>query len=342
MPSSRQTARSGTEQSTLFELPPVELAAAAPAPEHLGWAAALPREVRLGTMSWAYPGWRGLVYGPDAAEAALAQHGLGAYAQHPLLGAVEIDRSYYEPLGAHVLRAYAEQVPAGFRFLVKAHEDCTVQRYPLHARYGSKRGELNPLYLDAGYAAEAVVGPVQSAFGSRLGALLFQFSPSAQPQAAERFAAELGSFLSRLPRGVSYAVELRTPELLGVPYAEALAHGGAVHCHNAWSGMPDILTQARQLPPAARNPLVIRWLLAPGEVYADARDRFRPFSRITREDPPVRSAIARLVVKAAARGVPALVLINNKAEGCAPESAFRLAQAIVQARGAPSGSALRA
>ena len=331
MPISKRAGRSSAEQSSLFELPPLALAAAAPTPEHLSWAAALPGEVRLGTMSWSYPGWRGLVYGPEVPAGSLAQRGLSAYAEHPLLGAVEIDRSYYEPLGVELLRAYAGQVPAGFRFLVKAHEDCTVQRYPLHARYGSKRGQLNPRYLDSSYAAEAVVGPVHSALGARLGALLFQFSPSAQPQTPEAFAADLGSFLARLPRGIPYAVELRTPELLSAHYSDALAQGGAVHCHNAWSGMPPILTQAKQVPPLARNPLVIRWLLAPGEVYADARDRFRPFDRITREDLSVRSAIARLVVKAAARGVPALVLINNKAEGCAPESAFRLAHAIVRA-----------
>lgn len=337
MPSSKRAARASAEQNSLFELPPLELAPAVASAEHVRWAAALPPEVRLGTMSWAYPGWRGLVYGPDVAAAALAQHGLGAYAKHPLLGAVEIDRSYYEPLSVELLRGYAEQVPAGFRFLVKAHEDCTVLRYPLHARYGSKRGERNLLYLNADYAAEAVVGPVRSALGEKLGALLFQFSPCAQPQAPERFAAALGSFLERLPRGIVYAVELRTPELLSAHYAEALARGGAVHCHNAWSGMPPILAQARQLPPVARNPLVIRWLLAPGEVYADARDRFRPFNRIAREDLAVRSAIAKLVVKAAASGVPALILINNKAEGCAPESAFRLAQAIAQARAVVGG-----
>jgi uncharacterized protein YecE (DUF72 family) len=334
VPISKRAGRRGTEQSSLFELPPPELAAAAPTPEHVRWAAALPSEVRLGTMSWSYPGWRGLVYGQEVPAGSLAQRGLSAYAKHPLLGAVEIDRSYYEPLGVELLRAYAEQVPAGFRFLVKAHEDCTVRRYPLHARYGSKRGQLNPLYLDSGYTADAIVGPVHSALGAKLGAILFQFSPTAQPQAAEAFAADLGSFLAGLPRGIPYAVELRTPELLSMHYSEALAQGGAVHCHNAWSGMPPILTQAKQLPPAARNPLVIRWLLAPGEVYADARDRFRPFDRITREDLLVRSAIVRLVVLAAARGVPALVLINNKAEGCAPESAFRLAREIVRASAA--------
>ena len=63
------------------------------------------------------------------------------------------------------------------------------------------------------------------------------------------------------------------------------------------------------------------------------------FDRIAREDQPARAAIARLVARAAARGVPAIVTINNKAEGCAPESAFRLAQAIVEESNAPSRAA---
>jgi uncharacterized protein YecE (DUF72 family) len=319
-------------QATLFDLPERSLEAAPHSPEHLELSAALPRGVRLGTMTWSFPGWRGIVYGNDAPVGALSELGLSAYGKHPLLGAVEIDRSYYEPLSAEVLRAYADQVPAGFRFLVKAHEACSVRRYPRHARYGSKRGELNPLYLDASYARDAIIGPVQSGLGEKLGALLFQFPPLVEPEPAEAFADELARFLGTLPRGVTYAVELRTAALLTARYGDALADSGAVHCHNAWSGMPPVLTQAKQLPPATRHPLIVRWLLAPGEVYDDARDRFRPFDRIGREDTVVRSAIARLVAKAAARDVAALVLINNKAEGCAPESAFRLARAIVEAR----------
>jgi hypothetical protein len=51
-------------------------------------AARLPPGVRLGTSSWSFPGWRGLVYGGDHTEAALARDGLWAYARHPLLRAV--------------------------------------------------------------------------------------------------------------------------------------------------------------------------------------------------------------------------------------------------------------
>jgi uncharacterized protein YecE (DUF72 family) len=317
-------------QATLFELGTPEIEAAAPSPEHSELARRLPRDVRLGTMSWSFAGWRGIVYGRDVPESVLAPRGLEAYGRHPLLGAVEIDRSYYEPLAVELLAGYARQVPDGFRFLVKAHEACSVRRYPTHARYGSKRGELNPLYLDAAYAAELVVHPVVSALGDKLGAILFQFPPTREAPEPRAFADELATFLGRLPRGVVYAVELRDGRLFTPAYAEALATGGAVHCHNSWSAMPDVLSQARLVPPAARRPLIVRWLLARGERYDDMRQRYHPFDRITREDAPVRSAIARLVAKAAARGVPALVTINNKAEGCAPESAFRLARAILE------------
>jgi hypothetical protein len=53
-----------------------------------------------------------------------------------------------------------------------------------------------------------------------------------------------------------------------------------------------------------------------------------PFRSIAEPDLPNRDAIATLVAKALAHEVPALVLINNKAEGCAPESAFELGRAI--------------
>src|SRR5690349_5781001 len=130
----------------LFELPPRGVEPAAFDPEHHALAARLSSGIRLGGMTWSYPGWRGVVYGLRVAPKHLADHGLTAYAQHPLFRAVEIDRTYYEPVGVSVLRAFAQQVPGDFRFLVKAHEDCTVMRFPAHARYGKKRGQDNPRF----------------------------------------------------------------------------------------------------------------------------------------------------------------------------------------------------
>jgi uncharacterized protein YecE (DUF72 family) len=327
---SRAMTSSKEAQGTLFELAPYQLEAAAVNPEHARLRAALPSSIRFGAMTWTFPGWRGIVYGASASEKQLAQHGLSAYAKHPLLRSVEIDRTYYEPLSAAVFRSFADQAPEDFRFFVKAHEDCTVLRFPPHARYGKKRGANNPRFLDAAYAERAVIAPLVEGLGRKLGGLLFQFPPqqAGEPRA---FAGALHDFLRRLPSGPTYAVELRNAELLTQDYGAALADAGAIHCHNLWGAMPSILAQARRIPPAARRPLLIRWLLRPNHGFEETRARFAPFNRIVSEDRDAREAIASLVARAHAHAVPAFVFVDNKAEGCAPESIARLGQSITAA-----------
>lgn len=321
----------GDPQESLFDLSPGAIEPAPANPEHERVAAEVPRGVRMGAMSWSYPGWKGLVYSTRAPNQALANVGLTAYSKYPFFRTVEIDRSYYEPLSADDLRSFALQVPEDFRFVAKAHEDCVVLRFPTHARYGKKRGEINPRYLDARYAEDVVLAPFEPGLGSKLGILLFQFPPQdvGHPQS---FADELHDFLRRLPKTFRYAVEIRNTELLTRRYVEALADVGAVHCHNAWTSMPDVIDQVRFVPPAARRPLVVRWLLRRGEAYQDALQRSAPFDRIVEEDVETRTKLAKLVAKADLHGVPVFVLIDNKAEGCAPESAARLARAIADER----------
>jgi uncharacterized protein YecE (DUF72 family) len=323
------------EQPTLFELPPRTVEAAAVPAEQRALAKQLPGDLRLGTMSWSFPGWRGLVYAEATDPKLFAEAGLTAYTQHPLLRAVEIDRSFYEPLPARYFEAVSEQAPPEFRFVVKAHEDCTLPQFPRHARYGKKQGQVNARFLDASYATDAVIAPAVAGLGDKLGVLLFQFSPqdSSEPRA---FARRLHVFLEKLPRGVPYAVELRNPELLTPAYAGALEATGAVHAHNVWGGMPSVLAQARLIPPAARRPLIVRWLMRKGDDYEGARSRFLPFSRLAEPDSTNREDIATLIGKALAHHVPCFVLVNNKAEGCAPLSIFELGRAI-----APKLAALR-
>lgn len=172
-------------------------------------ASQLPTSWRFGTSSWSFPGWRGSVWGdnddrskksaravpPEAtteaareaatasrgrySEQVLAQKGLAAYAAHPLLRTVGVDRTHYAPVTAEVLAAYARCVPDDFRFLVKAHEACTLARFPTHPRYGALRGAASPHFLDPSYARDLVVAPFVDGLGDKGGTLLFQFA--AQP-----------------------------------------------------------------------------------------------------------------------------------------------------------------
>jgi uncharacterized protein YecE (DUF72 family) len=306
-------------------------AAVVPA-ETAALARALPRSVYLGGSTWSFPGWAGLVYDGVYTESRLARHGLAAYARHPLLRAVGIDRTHYRPLPAGDLARYAAAVPADFLFLIKAHEACTLARYPDHPRYGAERGLANPLFLDAGYAAQEVVAPYAEGLGERGGALLFQFAPQdLGPQ--ERFAAELHRFLTALPRGPLYAVELRNREQLSPDYAAALAAAGACPCLNVYSRMPDLRRQARATG-ALRAPIVlVRWLVAPATTYAIASRRFAPFNHLSAPDLETRRTLAALAGAALRAGRPFLATVNNNAEGCAPLSIVELAREIAARRG---------
>ena len=292
-------------------------------------AARLPRGLRMGGQSWVYPGWTGpgLVYAPGTRSALLLGRGLTAYSKHPLLRAMEIDRTFYEPVPAGTYAGWAAQVPEGFRFPVKAHQDCTVVTYPAHARFGARAGQRNPRLLDPAWAADAVVGPFVEGLGEKAGPLLFQFSPF-EVRSPQRFAEKLHQFLSKLPKGPVYAVELRNEELLTEAYGQALAAAGAVHCFNVWGRMPDVLEQRERLPAAVRRVLVARWLHPPGVTHEGARQKYEPFNRLVAEDPGRREQLAELAVGAVREGAEVYVMVNNKAEGCAPESIRKLAEVV--------------
>lgn len=298
----------------------------------------LPPTLRLGTSSWSFPGWAGIVWDRVHTPTRLARYGLAAYARHPLLTAAGIDRSHYAPLSPAELAAYAAAVPAGFRFVVKAHEACTVARWPDHARYGARRGAANPLFLDPAYAAAEVVAPCVEGLGETAGALLFQFAPQdlVPLGGADRFVDRLGRFLAALPRGPRYAVELRNKELLGPRYAAALAAAGAVHCLNVHPRMPDLGTQARDAGALAGPALLVRWMLGNDLSYEAARERYKPFDRLVDEAPSVRRTVAALALDAAANGKPVTVIANNKAEGSAPLTLFRLAELIARLASRPA------
>lgn len=304
-----------------------------PAAPNSHWAelaARLPAGIRLGTSSWHFPGWARLVYDRVAEERVLGREGLRAYARHPLLGCVGLDRTFYAPIPVSDYRHYAAQVPDGFRFVVKAPMACTAS---VSRMEGRGRPAPNPLFLDARFASERFVAPCVEGLGQKAGPLVFQFPPlgwahTKQPQV---FAERIHAFLERLPRGPQYAVELRDPVLLVPEYLAALRDAGAHHCLGLHPRMPGASEQARTTGVDHGGPVIVRWNLHPGFAYEEAKARYAPFTRLVDEDLPNRVALARLCLQAVARGDAAYIVANNKAEGSAPLTLLRLAEQIVAA-----------
>jgi uncharacterized protein YecE (DUF72 family) len=303
----------------------------------LDLAAEMPPQVRLGTSSWSFPGWRGIVYGDDYSNSKLSRDGLLAYGAHPLLRSVSIDRSFYAPLSIADYLRYAQQVPDHFRFIVKAPASIT------DASVRGERGERvaeNPCFLNAQLAASEFVEPCLAGLGAKAGALVFQFPPLPDQLLADpaAFVERLYAFLTALPPlpptmdGPCYAVEIRDASLLTPRFVRTLRAAGARYCVGLHARMPDPLRQAAALAlmdgETPAGALIVRWSLHSGYRYEQAKARYEPFDKLVDEDPHTREALAELAARYALAGQSVLITTNNKAEGSAPLSCAKLARAI--------------
>jgi uncharacterized protein YecE (DUF72 family) len=102
---------------------------------------------------------------------------------------VEVNNSFYRIPSERVLAGWAEQVPEGFRFVLKAS-----RRVTHNSRLKDEDGSLT-------YFLRAV-----NPLGERLGPTLFQLPPTFKKDASR-----LQDFLSRLPRRWLAAIEFRHP-----------------------------------------------------------------------------------------------------------------------------------
>ncbi|WP_345537553.1 DUF72 domain-containing protein [Variovorax defluvii] len=314
---------------------------APPDPAQQALARSLPPQLRLGTSSWFFPGWAGMVWEGDYEQSVLSKHGLAAYAQHPLLRTVSLDRSFYRPLTASQYAAYAAAVPEDFRFIVKAPSlvaDALV-------RGEDGRGmQANPAFLDPTLAVQEFAAPALAGLGPKLGVLVFQLSPLPGPMLGQlpellerlrRMLTALPPLRTQAPDAV-VAVELRNPELLTPALAQVLREAGATYCLGLHPKMPPIGEQLPMLRALWPGPLVCRWNLnrlhgAYG--YEEAKKLYEPFDKLADPDPQTREALARVIAGTTGAGQLAYVAINNKAEGSAPLSVVALAQALARLRG---------
>lgn len=306
---------------------------AAPTPEVQALAAALHARwggrCRLGSSSWHFPGWAGLVWDRAYPESTLSRQGLSAYARHPLLRTVSLDRAFYRPLDVATYRGLAAQVDEGFRFVVKAASQVSVamQRDPT----SGAAMQPNPLFLDPAAALELCARPAAEGLGERLGVLVWQLSPLPpswrdDPAALlQRLDRMWQAVLPALPPGALAALELRDPALLTPELAASLKAHGVRYTLGLHDRMPPAEAQLPMLRALWPGDLVCRWNLQRGQSYAQARDRWAPFDRLQAPDEATRRTLAKVLRATLDAGHSAFVTINNKAEGSAPCSVLALA-----------------
>lgn len=286
-------------------------------PEDLALAARAPSDVFFGTSSWTFPGWKHIVYDGHVTTQTLleGEAGLHAYAAHPLLGTVGVDRSYYKHLTAEELRAYSAVLPPGFPCIVKLWSEL-VTLVPRNT------SEKNPRFLDAELAAETIA-PLVNEFSDHVGALLIPFPPlNLAMIRPDQFATRLDAFLGTLETPLPVAVEVRNRELVTPRYLDVLRAHRAAHVPVFWTGMPTLREQQRAAGPHGlftTSFAVLRLMLPPFTRYQEKKAEYAPFNRIAVPQPEMRADAIELIALAKAAGAQKVfVLVNNKAEGSAP------------------------
>ena len=139
--------------------------------------------VYAGTSGYSYKEWKGAFYPEKLASSKM----LAYYAER--LSTVEINNTFYRVPKENVVRAWADEVPEGFRFVLKATRRITHRRR----------------LKDAAKETEYMLGQF-AAMSERLGAVLFQLPPSMKCDVPR-----LSGFLELLPDGTRAAFEFRHP-----------------------------------------------------------------------------------------------------------------------------------
>jgi uncharacterized protein YecE (DUF72 family) len=148
----------------------------------------------VGTSGYSYKEWKGSFYPQDLPDKEMLQFYGGNFS------AVEINNTFYRMPRAGMLEAWAEQVPPGFRFVLKAPRKIT------HSKPLREKGD------EVGYLCSTA-----AALGDKLGAILFQLPPYLRVD-IDLFA----DFVALLPSGTRAAFEFRHRSWFDAPIYEIL------------------------------------------------------------------------------------------------------------------------
>jgi len=281
----------------------------------------------VGTSSWKYRGWCGTVYD----EARYVWKGRFAASRFERLCLAEyaetfktvcLDSAYYKFPTGDSLKELAAQVPDDFKFAFKVTDEITLKKFTNLPRFGPRAGKQNENFLNAGRFASEFLLPCEP-IKSKVGLLIFEFSHfySSDFERGRDFVQALASFLSKLPTGWPYGVEIRNKEFLRPEYFDALRKHNVTHVYNSWAGMPSVGEQMNlDSSRTAADLWAARFLLKPGRKYQEAVDLFAPYTEIKEINQEARDAGAKLLQDAKSkkprRG--AYIFVNNRLEGSAP------------------------
>jgi len=282
---------------------------------------------RIGTCSWKYDSWKGLIY--DAEKNYEPNDYLKDYAEH--YNTVEIDQWFWSlfPTGAKLpnpetVKIYSESVPNDFLFTVKAPNAITLTHYyaKQSSQYQHVANKPNGYFLDVNLLKRFL--ELLQPMGKKLGPIMFQFEylNYKKMPTLEAFVDQLAEFFDHAPKGFNYAVEIRNPNYLKPVYFDFLTHANIIPVFIEGYYLPSISEVVEKFDVSSHSMMIIR-LMGPDRQKIEKLTGKRWDRIAAPKDGSLRS-VAQIVGKQIEEKRQVVVNVNNHYEGCAVLTINRL------------------
>lgn len=274
--------------------------------------------LRIGTCSWNYDSWVGIVYTEPRPRAV---DYLGEYAAR--FDTAEIDSWFYRIPDARTVAEYRAAVPDGFRFTCKVPQQITLTHERPRSRSSSGAGgrlDPNPDFLsvDAFTGFLAAIEPILPQMDAIM--LEFEYLNRQKMPNGREFLSQLEAFFDSVPAGPRYAAEPRNSGYLTDEWFNTLGERGVAHVFSQKIHMPPVweVYAAHRDAVASCGAAVIR--LLGGDRKEIERMTGGSWDRVVEPRPDEIDRVVAMVRSMLDDGVSVTVSVNNHYEGSAPRT----------------------
>lgn len=274
--------------------------------------------IRIGTSSWKFRGWEGIVYHEDyRSQIEFERNCLREYGVR--FSTVSVDATYYDWPREAYMRRLLDQLPESFLLCLKVTNQITMPDFPRHPRWGNMAGLPNPNFLSAEKFLQDFWQPL-AFMKEKISSVILEFSAGGL-QLDQRFT----NFMQLIPREIPLTIEFRDPELWNDSLFAPVRESGHMVALHSYTALPELQWQWKRIQAAgilesSAHPILVRSLLPAYREKSRSMDQMDPYNEVIDPQPEILKDIKSIINDARQKKRAANVILGNCLEGSAPKS----------------------
>lgn len=272
-------------------------------------------KIRIGTCSWKYDSWQGLVYSDQAKNNYLLEYS-------KKFDTVEIDQWFWSLFGIdkvslplpNVVDEYSTSVPEDFKFTIKVPNSITLTHF--YRKIKIDPLEINPYFLSTDLF-DTFLNSLKP-MHPKIGLLMFQFEylNKQKMTSQSEFIENFSGFIEKCDPNFTYCIEIRNPYYLNKKYFEFLKQYNLGHVFLQGYFMPDIAQIYQKYRFLIETVSAIR-LHGPNRSDIEKKSK-GDWSKIYDPKDDELSRITKIIEEIHSKNLDVYVNVNNHYEGSAP------------------------